>query len=87
MLISLENKKLELNFPCNWEYKLIVECEEKLKVAVFEIVDKKYELNHSKVSKKGKYKSFTLKLIIESDVERIDIFEKLKKHSDIKMVL
>lgn len=86
-MISLDNQKLELTFPCSWEYKVIGECEEKIKVAVFEIVDKKYEFKSSKVSKKGKYKSFSVKLTVESDEERVSVFEKLKKHTDIKMVL
>ena len=86
-MISLDNKELELNFPCEWEYRVIGEFKEKIEIAVFEIIDKKYQLKASKVSKKGKYKSFSIKISVESDKERIIIFEKLKQHSDIKMVL
>lgn len=86
-MISLDNKKLDLSFPCDWEYRVIGEFKERIEVAVFEIVDREYDLKPSKTSKKGKYQSFSIKVNIQSDEERVTIFEKLKSHSDIKMVL
>lgn len=83
----LQDKKLQIEYPCSWEYKIIAECEIKLKSAVFEIVDIEYKLTDSKTSSKGKYKSFNLSLIVQSEIDRIELFEKLKSHQDIKYVL
>jgi len=84
---TLKDKKVLVEYPCKWEYKLIGESEKHLQEAVFELIDIEYEFVASKVSKKGKYKSFNLTLEVKSDEHRIDIFNKLKVHSAVKMVL
>lgn len=79
--------RAEIEFPCEWEYKVIGECEIKVREAIFEVIDSEHTLTQSKVSKKGKYKSFALKLTIESHSQMRTIFEQLKMHRDIKFVL
>jgi putative lipoic acid-binding regulatory protein len=86
-VVNLNDKKVEIEYPCRWEYKVIVECENTLKVAVFDILDIEYTLTPSKSSSSGKYKSFNISLTVTSHTHRIEIFEKLKSHNDIKYVL
>jgi putative lipoic acid-binding regulatory protein len=83
----LEGKKLELQYPCLWEYKLISFSHNDVLVAVNECVKKEYKLKPSKTSAKGKYESFTLELLVHNEDERVELFQILKSHQNIKMVL
>lgn len=83
-----EERKLELEYPCSWEYKIVGEEKEKLKAAIHSVIlERAHTLKHSKTSKTGKYVSLNLSLIVQHEDERTFIFEALKAHQDIKMVL
>jgi len=87
-VIDLSNKKLDLSYPCKWCYKLIVEEEHHAKNATKDIIqDREHTLAMSKTSKKGKYKSYSLELIVDDEEDRQMIYEMLKKHHNIKMVV
>jgi len=87
-MISLNNKKLELDYPCSWEYKLIVLENCNIKKCVKDILlERKYNLKLSKTSSKGKFKSYTLQMIVHNEDDRKEIFSLLGEHKDIKMVL
>jgi len=49
--------------------------------------DRENKVSESNVSKKGKFKSYTLELLVHSDDDRTEIYKLLGDHSDIKMVL
>lgn len=83
----LENKKLKLEYPCLWQYKIVVLKDEKVEDTVISVVNREYKLKESKNSKNGKYKSFNLELLVDSEEDRVSIFNQFKKCSDIKMVL
>ena len=85
---KLEGKKLELTYPCNWCYKVISTEEEALKKAVHDVIDEReHKLTHSNNSKSGKYVSMNLDLLVHNEDDRTFIYDALKKHQDIKMVL
>ncbi len=87
-MIDLNNKKLELNYPCSWEYKLVVLEECNIKKCVKEIIlEREHSLNSSKTSSKGKFKSYNLKLFVHNEDDRLELFRLLGEHKDIKMVL
>ena len=87
-MIDLNNKKLELNYPCSWEYKLVVLEECNIKKCVKEIIfDREHSINASKTSAKGKFKSYNLKLLVHNDDDRTELFRLLGEHKEIKMVL
>ena len=87
-MIDIKKKKLELNYPCSWEYKLVVLEHIDVKVTVKEIIlNREHKVKGSKVSSKGKYKSYSLELLVHNDDDRNEIFKMLGEHSDIKMVL
>ena len=87
-MIDLNNKKLELNYPCSREYKLVVLEECNIKKCVKEIIlEREHSLNASKTSAKGKFKSYNLKLFVHNEDDRLELFRLLGEHKDIKMVL
>jgi putative lipoic acid-binding regulatory protein len=87
-MIDLNKHKLELDYPCNWTYKLVVVETVNVKEVVTEIItQREHKLEESKVSSKGKFKSYTLDLIVHNEDDRKAIFEQLGNHSLIKMVL
>ena len=85
---KLEGKKLELEYPCNWCYKVIASEKEALQNAVKDIVDQReHKLTDSNQSKSGKYVSMNLDMLVHNEDDRQFIYDALKKHNDIKMVL
>lgn len=89
VVVKAENlKELELEYPCDWEYKLIVQQGLNVSQIVKNIVDtREFSLKNSKNSKNGKYESFTLKLLVHSDDDRKTLYETLRADKDIKFVL
>lgn len=87
-IINDSDKKLVLEYPCNWCYKVIASEEKALKQAIHDVIEsREHSLIHSNSSKGGKYISMNLDLLIQNEDERTFIFEALKSHQDIKMVL
>jgi putative lipoic acid-binding regulatory protein len=85
---KLEGKKLELEYPCNWCYKVIASEREALQKAVKDVVlEREHTLSDSNKSKGGKYISMNLDLLVHNEDDRQFIYDALKKHQDIKMVL
>jgi len=85
---KLDGKKLELEYPCNWCYKVIASEKEALEKAVKDVVEERtHKLSHSNSSKTGKYVSMNLDMLVHNEDDRQFIYDALKKHQDIKMVL
>jgi len=83
-----DQKKLELEYPCQWHYKIVGEEKERIIEAVCEIIsEKEHKITHSNQSKTGKYISMNLDLLVHNEEERNFIYEALKAHQHIKMVL
>jgi len=82
------DKELGLEYPCNWEYKLITDSSDDLKDSIKELLGKRnYKLVFSKKSKNGKYDSYILSLVVHSDEDRKSIYESLKKDKNIKIII
>jgi len=87
-MINLNDKKLELDYPCSWEYKLIVLENCNIKKCIKDILlEREYNLKLSKTSSKGKFKSYTLQMLVHNEDDRKEIFSILGEHQGIKMVL
>jgi len=87
-IINDSNQKIELTYPCSWSYKLIGYEQEAIEEAVNDVIDdRERSLAHSYNSKGGKYISMNLKLLVHNEDDRNFIYEELKQHSNIKMVL
>ena len=87
-IINDNKEKLELTYPTLWTYKLIGYEKKAIQSAIEEIVlEREYTLKHSNSSKSGKYISMNFELIVTNEDERNFIYESLKAHQHIKMVL
>jgi uncharacterized protein len=87
-IINDSKKKLVLEYPCSWSYKLIGHEKEAIQKAIHDVIlQREHSLDHSNKSKTGKYVSMNLDLVIQNEDERNFIYEALKAHQHIKMVL
>lgn len=87
-ILNDRDEKLTLEYPCNWAYKLIASEAEALKKAIRDVIDERaHKLTHSKNSKGGKYVSMNLDMLVHNEDDRNFIYEALKAHQNIKMVL
>ena len=85
---DLTNEKLELNYPCSWIYKIVILETSNVKVITKEVFAQRiHTVKASKTSKKGKFKSFTIDMIVHNEDDRKSLYELLGKHKQIKMVL
>ncbi len=85
---TLNDKKLELEYPCSWSYKLIALCKDDIECAIKDVIDiREHKLIHSKNSSSGKFVSMNFEMLVHSEDERHFIFDELKKHNKIKFVL
>lgn len=87
-ILNDRTQKLELTYPCGWSYKLIGHEKEALQKAIHDvIIEREHKLVHSNASKTGKYVSMNLDLLVHNEDDRNFIYEALKAHQNIKMVL
>ncbi len=98
---KLQGKQLELEYPCSWCYKVIASEKETLQNAIKDVINERnqkvngkareaslgYKLTDSNSSKTRKYVSMNLDLLVHNEDDRKFIYDALKKHQDIKMVL
>jgi len=87
-ILNDRTDKVELKYPCNWSYKLISSEVKALKQAITDVIDEReHNLTHSNKSKSGKYISMNLDMLVHNEDDRNFIYEALKAHQNIKMVL
>ena len=81
-------QELKLDYPCLWEYKLILDAKHNAEVLAREILDaREHKIHPSKKSANSTYKSYTLALLVHSDDDRKELFHLLKSHKQVKFVL
>jgi len=87
-MIDLNQHKLELDYPCSWKYKIVILETVNVKYISKDIFGKRdHKVEESKVSKKGKYKSYSIELIVHNEDDRKELYKVLGEHEEIKMVL
>lgn len=76
------NQKPVIAYPCEWEYKVIFLAHQNAKELIMHILGQRdFELYTSQKSAKGKYKSYVLRLFVDSEDDRLRIFKALKEKS------
>ncbi len=84
----MTQNKPEITYPCEWHYRIIGTVEGPMRKAAESVaLGKQYKLIASNQSSGGKYLSLQLTVLVENESERIAIFDALKNHPEIKMVL
>ena len=80
--------KVKLDYPCQWLYKVIGADQEQVRQAIAEIIsDTPCEINLSNSSSSGKYLCLNVELTVQNEKERNTIYENLKAHQHVKIVL
>jgi putative lipoic acid-binding regulatory protein len=88
MSSAFDDARPEIVYPCRWEYKTIGPDRELMEAAVTKIVaDLDYTLDFSNHSRTGKYCSLVLVVTVDSEEHRNSIFQALRSHRHIRMVL
>jgi putative lipoic acid-binding regulatory protein len=83
-----EKRKVQLEYPCPWVYKIIGADADEMQRAVAEIIcDRAYKISHSRSSEGAKYHCLNVELSVESESHRTALYEALKAHKAVKMVL
>jgi putative lipoic acid-binding regulatory protein len=87
-MIDLNQHKIELTYPCNWKYKIIIRFEENIDLIIKSILkDREYSILESNRSSKGKFHSFSLNLEVQDEEDRLNLYKNLQEHKQIKMVV
>ncbi len=87
-MIDLNNEKLVLDYPCSWKYKIVLlESIDASGVVKSIVLEREHTLKDSNTSKKGKYKSYSIELIVHNEDDRKELYKLFGDHVDIKMVL
>jgi putative lipoic acid-binding regulatory protein len=88
MILDSNSKKPNIEYPCDWQYKIIgTDTDEMIKAIELAVEGLDYKITSSNISSKGNYFSLNLKVFVTSEVLRDIIFAKLKDNEFIKMVL
>lgn len=88
MILDSNSKKPNIEYPCDWHYKVIgTDTDEMIKAIELAVEGLDYKLTSSNISSKGNYFSLNLRVFVTSEVIRNIIFAKLKDNEFIKMVL
>ena len=87
-MIDLNDHKLELEYPCDWQYKVVIRHEQDIKSIIKDVLeDRKHGIKPSKTSSKGKFTSHTLEMEVHNEEDRKNIYKLLGAHEHIKMVV
>jgi uncharacterized protein len=83
-----EKQKAQLEYPCPWVYKIIGPDADEMRCAVAEIIrDRSCKVSHSRSSATAKYHCLNVELSVESESHRTALYEALKAHRAVKLVL
>ncbi|MCX2683066.1 DUF493 domain-containing protein [Campylobacter sp. MIT 21-1685] len=76
------NKEALISYPLFWEYKVILATNKDVQQCFKKLLkEKEFTFEHSHTSKNGRYESYKLSVFVHNKEERLEIFEKLKTHS------
>lgn len=71
--------KPEISYPCEWDYKVILEKDQYASKLFDELLAPlSYTFKSSNSSKSGKYESYLVSLSVNSEEQRLEIFNKFK---------
>ncbi len=88
MIINGKEEQLELEYPCNWEYKVMCLAEAEIEIIVTEVVkNRDFDVTKGNKSKTGKYQSYNVTMLVHNDDDRVELFSQFKQHQHVAMVL
>jgi putative lipoic acid-binding regulatory protein len=80
--------KPRIDYPCLWIYKVIGRDPEGLRCAIAEIMKgSEHTVTPSRSSKTGSYHCLNVEMTVESEPVRLGIYERLRGHPAVIMVM
>jgi uncharacterized protein len=80
--------KPEIVYPCPWGYKVIGQDVDRLRSAIAEVIQElPHTITPSHSSLTGKYLCLDVEIVVSNEECRLEIYESLRKHPAIKVVL
>jgi len=81
-------EKPDIEYPCEWGYKIIGKDKDKLKVCIFEVMSERdYKIKEGNSSSKGTFHTMNARCYVVSEEEREMLFNAFQEHDDVKMVI
>ncbi len=78
----------EIDYPCSWIYKVVGRDRTLLEeVIITACAPEDVTISHSNASSSGKYHSLNAELTVKDEATRLAIYESLKCHPIVKLVL
>ncbi len=88
ILDANSGEKPEIEYPCEWGYKIIGTDKVKLELCIFEVMaEKAYTTKAGNTSSRGTFHTLNARCVVISKEERDRIFKAFKEHGDVKMVI
>jgi putative lipoic acid-binding regulatory protein len=81
-----QHPKVQMNYPCRWQYTVIGRDFHAVQAAVRQHVTD-YTLSQSRQSSGGKYLSVTVELTVGSEQERLALYRALTEDPAVHLVL
>jgi putative lipoic acid-binding regulatory protein len=83
-----KKQKIRLDYPCLWTYKIIGRNPDEMQSAVHEIIrDRPCRVSLSRQSETARYVCLNVELTVESESHRLVLYEELKAHRAIQVIL
>jgi putative lipoic acid-binding regulatory protein len=80
--------KPDIVYPCPWGYKVIGPDADRLRSAIAEVIQElPHTITPSHSSLTGKYLCLDVEIVVSSEECRLEIYESLRRHPAIKVVL
>ena len=87
-MMNEDECKPRIDYPCSWVYKVIGRDPEGLRGAIAEVMNgSEHNVTLSRSSKSGAYHCLNLEMTVESEPVRIGIYERLRRHPSVIMVM
>ena len=90
-MMTLDNEcktRPDIDYPCQWSYKIIGRDKDKLLACIKEIMgNKRYTCSVGNVSKTGKFTTYNTSCKVEDETERNKIFKYFEDHAAVEMVI
>lgn len=81
-------EKPQIDYPCEWGYKIIGKDKVLLERAIFEVMgERDYKTPTNNTSSKGKFHALTTACQVESQEDRDALFKAFQNHVAVKMVI
>jgi putative lipoic acid-binding regulatory protein len=78
----------DVTYPCRWRYQIVGSSESGMREAIaLAAGDHEHSVVFSRRSRRGRYCSLNLQLVVVDEAHRNDVFKTLRSHRDVEFVL